>query len=49
MPLKLEPVLRYGIGATGNLLREGFSDYVVPLNLDDETMRAWIQHQGMDL
>ena len=49
MRLELEPVLRYGVGATANLLREGFSDYVVPFTLDDEALRAWIQHDGMDL
>jgi GNAT superfamily N-acetyltransferase len=47
--LKLEPVLRYGTGATANLLREGFADYVVPFTLDGKALRAWIQHDGMDL
>lgn len=49
MGVKLQPVLEYGLGETADLLSQGFSDYVVPVQLDLAGLLHMMTADGLDM
>ena len=49
MNLALESVLDYGLDGAVDLLNDGFSDYVVPIELDTAELHAMVVQDGIDV
>lgn len=49
MTIHLQPVIDYGLVETAALLTEGFSDYVVPIEVDLAGLLHMVSHDGLDV
>ncbi len=49
MTVHLQPILDYGLTQTAALLTRGFSDYVVPIQVDLAGLLHMVTHDGLDV